>query len=183
MNSAENKLNRSFRLARTSCRVALFDMDGTLVETDAANTAAYRTTLSKFGISLPYKLVDRITGADVCRYTPNLSTVDLAAIACAKKTAVIFSQGWSCLPKARPVEHMRRSTTTGCSSVSTRLSAMVVVATSTPISSPRMRWILPTALCGRTRIQKSSPPLRRASKSKTSERLPNYAAEYVCVCG
>ena len=87
MNSAENKLNRSFRLARTSYRVALFDMDGTLVETDAANTAAYRTTLSKFGISLPCKLVDRITGADVCRYTPNLSTVDLAAIACAKKTA------------------------------------------------------------------------------------------------
>ncbi|MDO5319906.1 MAG: hypothetical protein Q4G65_14860 [bacterium] len=87
MNSAENKLNRSFRPARMSCRVALFDMDGTLVETDAANTAAYRVALAAFGIGLPRATSCRITGADVCRYTPNLSTVDLAAIARAKKTA------------------------------------------------------------------------------------------------
>ena len=42
MQSERNNDIAAFRIAHAARPVVLFDLDGTLVETDAANTAAYR---------------------------------------------------------------------------------------------------------------------------------------------
>lgn len=47
-------------------KIAIFDMDGTLADTDAANSAAYRVALARVGIRNMFGLVGRVT-ADVVR--------------------------------------------------------------------------------------------------------------------
>ena len=47
-------------------KIAIFDMDGTLADTDAANSAAYRAALVRAGVRNMFGLVGRVT-ADVVR--------------------------------------------------------------------------------------------------------------------
>ena len=47
-------------------KIAIFDMDGTLAGTDAANSAAYRAALGRVGVRNMFGLVGRVT-ADVVR--------------------------------------------------------------------------------------------------------------------
>ena len=47
-------------------KIAIFDMDGTLADTDAANSAAYRAALARAGVKNMFGLVGRVT-ADVVR--------------------------------------------------------------------------------------------------------------------
>lgn len=47
-------------------KIAIFDMDGTLADTDAANSVAYRAALARAGVKNMFGLVGRVT-ADVVR--------------------------------------------------------------------------------------------------------------------
>ena len=47
-------------------KIAIFDMDGTLADTDAANSAAYRAALARAGVRNMVGMVGRVT-ADVVR--------------------------------------------------------------------------------------------------------------------
>lgn len=47
-------------------KIAIFDMDGTLADTDAANSAAYSVALARVGVRNIFGLVGRVT-ADVVR--------------------------------------------------------------------------------------------------------------------
>ena len=47
-------------------KIAIFDMDGTLADTDAANSAAYSVALARVGVRNMFGLVGRVT-ADVVR--------------------------------------------------------------------------------------------------------------------
>ena len=47
-------------------KIAIFDLDGTLVDTDAANSAAYSVALARVGVRNMFGLVGRVT-ADVVR--------------------------------------------------------------------------------------------------------------------
>lgn len=47
-------------------KIAIFDMDGTLADTDAANSAAYSVALARAGVRNMFGLVGRVT-ADVVR--------------------------------------------------------------------------------------------------------------------
>lgn len=47
-------------------KIAIFDLDGTLADTDAANTAAYRSALALAGIRNVFGLVGRVTADVVC---------------------------------------------------------------------------------------------------------------------
>ena len=49
-------------------KIAIFDLDGTLADTDAANTAAYRVALARVGVRNMFGLIGRVT-ADVVRAT------------------------------------------------------------------------------------------------------------------
>ena len=46
--------------------IAIFDLDGTLADTDAANSVAYRTSLVRVGVRNVFGLIGRVT-ADVVR--------------------------------------------------------------------------------------------------------------------
>jgi len=47
-------------------KIAIFDLDGTLADTDAANSAAYRVALARVGVRNMFGLIGRVT-ADVVR--------------------------------------------------------------------------------------------------------------------
>ena len=66
-------------------RIAVFDLDGTLVETDAANNAAYEYALAGFDIPSIRGLYGRIT-ADVIREA-GLCDIDVDAVVKAKINA------------------------------------------------------------------------------------------------
>lgn len=59
--------------------VAVFDMDGTLALTDAANTAAYRQSLREYGIAT-VGVRGRITANAIRRMVRGISVADLASI-------------------------------------------------------------------------------------------------------
>lgn len=63
--------------------IAIFDLDGTLVETDAANGAAYNVALGSFGIDGVAGIYGRITSETV-RTAARLSECDLGNIVNAK---------------------------------------------------------------------------------------------------
>ena len=46
-------------------KIAIFDLDGTLVDTDAANSAAYRAALARVGVSNMFGLIGRVTAGVV----------------------------------------------------------------------------------------------------------------------
>ena len=50
-------------------RIAIFDMDGTLVDTDDANTAAYRIALNSVGIRNIAGIYGRMTANSICSIT------------------------------------------------------------------------------------------------------------------
>ena len=61
--------------------IAIFDLDGTLVDTDAANSAAYCTALREAGIgSGMFDMRLRITGKDICNAAKLVNVCDIAAI-------------------------------------------------------------------------------------------------------
>ena len=62
----------------TKKRIAVFDLDGSLVETDEANSAAYERALAGFGVHFVHGLYGRIT-ADMIRGV-GLDCVDVDAI-------------------------------------------------------------------------------------------------------
>ena len=47
-------------------KIAIFDLDGTLADTDAANSAAYRVALERAGYMNMFGLVGRVTADVVC---------------------------------------------------------------------------------------------------------------------
>jgi beta-phosphoglucomutase-like phosphatase (HAD superfamily) len=62
-------------------QIAIFDLDGTLVDTDAANSAAYCTALCEVGIgSGMFDMRLRITGKDICNAAKLVNVCDIAAI-------------------------------------------------------------------------------------------------------
>lgn len=68
-------------------KIAIFDLDGTLAQTDAANSAAYRTALAQVGEGSMFGLVGRVT-ADVVRAAMgDVSTIATDAIVRAKVEA------------------------------------------------------------------------------------------------
>jgi beta-phosphoglucomutase-like phosphatase (HAD superfamily) len=62
-------------------QIAIFDLDGTLVDTNAANSAAYCTALCEVGIgSGMFDMRLRITGKDICNAAKLVNVCDIAAI-------------------------------------------------------------------------------------------------------
>lgn len=64
-------------------KTAIFDLDGTLVETDAANGAAYRTALNRLGVGMIAGFYGRIS-SDVVRTAMDLSSEEMDAVVRAK---------------------------------------------------------------------------------------------------
>lgn len=63
--------------------LAIFDLDGTLVETDAANSCAWLETLRRAGLdgNLPVKGAGRLTKRVIACALPSLSAADLVSLA------------------------------------------------------------------------------------------------------
>lgn len=77
----------AFRIAHAARPVVLFDLDGTLVETDAANTAAYRDAFRLHGLAgLPVR-GGRVTRSCLRTGCPALAEEDLRALVAAKRSA------------------------------------------------------------------------------------------------
>ena len=57
-------------------KVAIFDLDGSLVETDEANSAAYRVVLDKNGVGNIRGLYGRITSSDVRHLGCGMDCID-----------------------------------------------------------------------------------------------------------
>lgn len=66
--------------------IAIFDLDGTLVETDAANGAAYRRAMEIVGLRQPAGLFGRVT-AETVLAAMGLNVADMAVVARAKVEA------------------------------------------------------------------------------------------------
>lgn len=66
--------------------IAVFDLDGTLVETDVANSAAYRAAMTTCGVTV-HGLYGRITASAIRAQVPGLSTSAVKAIVDAKVEA------------------------------------------------------------------------------------------------
>ena len=64
--------------------VALFDLDGTLVETDAVNSAAYRRVLAREGIKNIDRLAGRISMRSILTSIGGISKADACALSRAK---------------------------------------------------------------------------------------------------
>lgn len=64
--------------------VALFDLDGTLVETDAVNSAAYRRVLAREGIKNVDRLAGRISMRSILTSLGGISKADARALSRAK---------------------------------------------------------------------------------------------------
>lgn len=64
--------------------VALFDLDGTLVETDAVNSAAYRRVLAREGIKNVDRLAGRISMRSILTSLGGISKADAHALSRAK---------------------------------------------------------------------------------------------------
>lgn len=60
----------------TKKRIAIFDLDGSLVETDEANSAAYHVALAKNGVGNVWGLFGRITSSDVRNLGCGMDCVD-----------------------------------------------------------------------------------------------------------
>ena len=60
----------------TKKRIAIFDLDGSLVETDEANSAAYHVALAKNGVENAWGLFGRITSSDVRNLGCGMDYVD-----------------------------------------------------------------------------------------------------------
>ena len=87
MQSERNNDIAAFRIAHAARPVVLFDLDGTLVETDAANTAAYRAALAARGQVLHVPAGVRVTGGMVRAALPSLTAEDLRVLSSAKAAA------------------------------------------------------------------------------------------------
>lgn len=87
MQSERNNDIAAFRIAHAARPVVLFDLDGTLVETDAANTAAYRAALAAWGQVLRVPAGVRVTGGMVRAALPSLTAEDLRVLSSAKAAA------------------------------------------------------------------------------------------------
>lgn len=87
MQSERNNDIAAFRIAHAARPVVLFDLDGTLVETDAANTAAYRAALAAWGQVLRVPASVRVTGGMVRAALPSLTAEDLRVLSSAKAAA------------------------------------------------------------------------------------------------
>lgn len=66
---------------------AVFDLDGTLVETDAANSAAYRTALCECGCGVVSGLYGRITAGAIRAAIDGISDLEMNEIVRAKVDA------------------------------------------------------------------------------------------------
>lgn len=77
------------RIAELAGKVAVFDLDGTLVETDAANSAAYRAALRIYGKGELGDVRGRITSRVVCAALGNVSSSDMDEIVRAKADAYV----------------------------------------------------------------------------------------------
>lgn len=75
------------RIAELAGKVAVFDLDGTLVETDAANSAAYRAALRICGRGDLGDVRGRITSRAVRAALGNVSSSDMDEIVRAKADA------------------------------------------------------------------------------------------------
>ena len=90
MQSERNNDIAAFRIAHAARPVVLFDLDGTLVETDAANTAAYRDAFrlhGRAGQVLRVPAGVRVTGGMVRAALPSLTAEDLRVLSSAKAAA------------------------------------------------------------------------------------------------
>ena len=87
MQSERNNDIVAFRIAHAARPVVLFDLDGTLVEPDAANTAAYRAALAAWGQVLRVPAGVRVTGGMVRAALPSLTAEDLRVLSSAKAAA------------------------------------------------------------------------------------------------
>ena len=87
MQSERNNDIAAFRIAHAARPVVLFDLDGTLVETDAANTAAYGAALAAWGQVLRVPAGVRVTGGMVRAVLPSLTAEDLRVLSSAKAAA------------------------------------------------------------------------------------------------
>ena len=90
MQSERNNDIAAFRIAHAARPVVLFDLDGTLVETDAANTAAYRDAFRLHGLAGQVLRVPagvRVTGGMVRAALPSLTAEDLRVLSSAKAAA------------------------------------------------------------------------------------------------
>ena len=67
--------------------IAIFDLDGTLVDTDAANSAAYRCALSSMGRYISPSVHRRISNSVVRRVFKNMERAELAEIGELKSNA------------------------------------------------------------------------------------------------
>lgn len=75
------------RITELAGKVAVFDLDGTLVETDAANSAAYRAALRIYGKGELADVRGRITSRVVRAALGDVSPSDMDEIARAKAVA------------------------------------------------------------------------------------------------
>ena len=115
-------------------KIAIFDLDGTLAETDAVNSAAYRAALERAGYRNMFGLVGRVT-ADVVR-------------AAMGDTAAILSDD---IVKAKVEAYCRELWR---ASPAKGISTPTILGTSIPTQR--------RVSCGRTIKGKSCPPSRRA---------------------
>ena len=67
--------------------IAVFDLDGTLVETDAANSAAYRAALRERGCGMVSGLYGRITAGAIRAGIVGISDVEMNEVVRAKVDA------------------------------------------------------------------------------------------------
>ena len=72
---------------KTRSMVAVFDLDGTLVETDAANSAAYRAALRECGCGMVSGLYGRITAGAIWAAIAGISDLEMNEIVRAKVEA------------------------------------------------------------------------------------------------
>ena len=68
-------------------KIAVFDLDGTLVETDAANSAAYRVALRECGCGMLSGLYGRITAGSIRAAIDGITDVEMNEIVRAKVDA------------------------------------------------------------------------------------------------
>lgn len=76
--------------------IAIFDLDGTLVDTDAANAAAYGVALQHFGFAGIVGMYGRVT-SDIVRNAANLDESELDVVVKAKIGAYCRQLGRTCL--------------------------------------------------------------------------------------
>lgn len=80
-------IGKSYQFENVRHPIAVFDLDGTLVETDAANSAAYRVALRGCGYGMVSGLYGRITAGAIRAVIEGISDLEMNEIVRAKVDA------------------------------------------------------------------------------------------------